>query len=67
MVQIQYIDPDVCDRVAHGHCQDPHGARARHTPDEIPALVEAGMKDPLNFVSVTPEELRGRLEYLFSK
>lgn len=38
-----------------------------HTPDEIPALVEAGMKDPLNFVSVTPEELRGHLEYLFSK
>ncbi len=38
-----------------------------HTPDEIPALVEAGMKDPLNFVSVTPEELRGHLAYLFSK
>ncbi len=38
-----------------------------YTPDEIPALVEAGMKDPLNFVSVTPEELRGHLEYLFSK
>ena len=38
-----------------------------HTPDEIPALVEAGMKDPLNFVSVTPEELRGHLEYLFKQ
>lgn len=38
-----------------------------HTPDEIPALFEAGMKDPLNFVSVTPEELHGHLEYLFSK
>ncbi len=38
-----------------------------HTPDEIPALVEAGMKDPLNLVSVTPDELRGHLEYLFSK
>ena len=38
-----------------------------HTPDEIPALVEAGMKDPLNFVSVTPDELRGHLEYLFNK
>ena len=34
---------------------------------KTPALVEAGMKGPLNFVSVTPEELRGRLEYLFSK
>ena len=38
-----------------------------HTSDEIPALVEAGMKDPLNFVSVTPDELRGHLEYLFNK
>ncbi len=38
-----------------------------HSPDEIPALVEAGMKDPLNFVSVTPDELRGHLEYLFNK
>lgn len=38
-----------------------------HAPDEIDALVEAGMKDPLNFVSVTAEEFRGHLEYLFSK
>ncbi len=38
-----------------------------HTPDEIDALVEAGMKDPLNFVSVTPEEFRSHLEYLFNK
>lgn len=38
-----------------------------HTADEIPALVEAGMKDPLNMVSVTPEELRAHLEYLFNK
>ncbi len=38
-----------------------------HTSDEIPALVEVGMKDPLNFVSVTPDELRGHLEYLFNK
>ncbi len=38
-----------------------------HTSDEIPALVEAGMKDPLNFVSVTSDELRGHLEYLFNK
>lgn len=38
-----------------------------HTPDEIDALVEAGMKDPLNFVSVTPEEFRAHLEYLFNK
>ena len=38
-----------------------------HTADEIDALVEAGMKDPLNFVSVTPDELRAHLEYLFSK
>lgn len=38
-----------------------------HTPDEIDALVEAGMKDPLNFVSVTPQEFRAHLEYLFNK
>lgn len=38
-----------------------------HTADEISALVEAGMKDPLNFVSVTADELRGHLEYLFNK
>ena len=38
-----------------------------HTADEISALVEAGMKDPLNFVSVTAGELRGHLEYLFNK
>ena len=38
-----------------------------HTADEIPALVEAGMKDPLNFVSVTADELRAHLEYLFNK
>lgn len=38
-----------------------------HTPDEIPALVEAGMKDPLNYVSVTKEELTKHLTYLFNK
>ena len=38
-----------------------------HKADEIPALVEAGMKDPLNYVSVTPEELTAHLTYLFNK
>lgn len=38
-----------------------------HTPDEIPAVVEAGMKDPCNLCCVSPEEFHAHLEYLFNK
>lgn len=38
-----------------------------HTVDEIPAVVEAGMKDPCNFCCVSADELTAHLEYLFNK
>lgn len=66
---MEQISDMICDAIEElmVKAKIPTIASLGHKPDEIPNIVEVGMKDPCNFCSVTPDELRAHLEYLFSK